>query len=218
MAEPTSATRSELLKVKAQKKLAIKGHSLLKRKRDALIRVFFEKIQEYKVLKKRTLNQLQEGYDSVRIAQGVSGVNRVKGLAYSMTPSFNIVASKQNLMGVKVPKFELKDLGVQLNSSLIGTSYYVEEARLTFVKTVPDLVRLAEVEQVIFTLAEEIKKTKRRVNALEYIKIPEIEGIEKHIKDRLAEVEREAFFRLKNVKKKLEAAHKLEQQQRKASA
>ncbi len=201
----TSATRSELLKAKAQKKLAIKGHSLLKRKRDALIRVFFAKIKEYKILKKRTLENLQIGYDTVRIAQGVSGVNRVKSLAYSMTPSFAINSSEQNLMGVKVPKFELKDLGARLNSSMIGTSYYVEMARLRFVRTIPDLVRLAEVEQVIFTLAEEIKKTKRRVNALEYIKIPEIEGIEKHIKDRLAEVEREAFFRLKNVKKKIEA-------------
>lgn len=208
MAEYTSPTRSELLKIKAKRKLAQKGHDLLKRKRDALIRIFFEKIKEYKTLKKATLEGLDNAFKTLQIAGGVSGLNRLKSLAFSSNPSFDIVPSVQNLMGVKVPKFEIKEKPVQINASMIGTSFYVEESREHFIKLVPDLVRLAEVEQVIFTLAEEIKKTKRRVNALEYIKIPELAATEKGIKDQLAEIEREAFVRLKNVKQKIEKDHK----------
>ena len=206
MTEYTSPTRSELLKVKAQRKLAQKGHDLLKRKRDALIRIFFEKIKEYKRLKQSTLEGLKIAFETLQIAQGVSGVNRVKGLAFSSNPSFDIIASEKNLMGVRVPKFDIKEKAVELNASMIGTSFQVEESRERFIKLVPDLVRLAEIEQVIFTLAEEIKKTKRRVNALENIKIPELAATEKKIKDQLAEIEREAFVRLKNVKQKMERA------------
>ena len=204
MTEYTSPTRSELLKIKSKRKLAQKGHDLLKRKRDALIRIFFEKIKEYKTLKKSTLEGLEHAFKTLRIAEGVSGVNRVKGLAFSSNPSFDVVASVQNLMGVRVPAFKIQEKKVEINASMIGTSYYVEESREEFIKLVPQLVRLAEVEQVIFTLAEEIKKTKRRVNALEYIKIPELAAAEKGIKDQLAEIEREAFVRLKNVKQKIE--------------
>ncbi len=204
MTEYISPTRSELLKVQSKRKLAQKGHDLLKRKRDGLIRIFFEKIKEYKKLKKETLEGLAHAFEILRISEGVSGVNRVKGLAFSSNPSFDVVASEKNMMGVRVPSFKIKLKEVEINASMIGTSYYVEEAREEFIKLVPDLVRLAEVEQVIFTLAEEIKKTKRRVNALEYIKIPELNVTEKRIKDQLAEVERESFVRLKNVKQKLE--------------
>jgi V/A-type H+-transporting ATPase subunit D len=80
----------------------------------------------------------------------------------------------------------------------------VEDARLKFLELLPDITKLSEIEQVIYALAEEIKKTKRIVNALEYIKIPELEKLEKDIKAKLAEIEREGFIRLKNVKKQLE--------------
>tara|TARA_Y100000310_G_scaffold345306_1_gene463576 strand:+ start:3970 stop:4602 length:633 start_codon:yes stop_codon:yes gene_type:complete len=204
MAEYTSPTRSELLKLNSKRKLAEKGHDLLKRKRDALIRIFFERIKEYKALKKDTLGGLESAFKTLRIAEGVSGVNRVKGLAFSSDPSFEIMASTKNLMGVKVPSFKIHEKPVQINASMIGTSFYVDEARKEFIQLVPDLVRLSEVEQIIFTLAEEIKKTKRRVNSLEYIKIPELIAAEKEIKDKLAEIERESFVRLKNVKQKIE--------------
>lgn len=201
----TSITRMELLRLRAKKKLAQKGHNLLKKKRDTLIKEFFVLIKEYKTLKEETVQSLGKAFEVLHIAQAVSGVNRVKGLAYSSTPSLEVRAKTKNLMGVHVPQFTLtpKDGGV--NASLIGTSYHVERAREHFIKLLPNMVKLSEIEQVIFTLAEEIKKTKRRVNALEYIKIPEMESQEKLIKTSLAEIEREAFGRLKNVKKKIES-------------
>jgi V/A-type H+/Na+-transporting ATPase subunit D len=197
-------TRMELLKTRQQKKTAIKGHSLLKKKRDALIREFFILIKNYKELKQKTIIKLQNAYKVLSIAQGVSGVNRVKGLAYSSEKAFNITLSTSNLMGVKVPKLIFSSMPATFNASLIGASYFVEDARNKFLELMPEMIKLAEIELVIKELAEEIKKTKRRVNALEYVKIPQIQDKEKQIANRLSEMERESFIRLKNVKKKLE--------------
>ena len=206
MTQQISITRMELLKLRSKKKLAKKGHDLLKKKRDTLIKEFFTLIKEYKELKQQTVENLGVAFKTLNIAQGISGVNRVKGLAYSAQPSCVVNGETKNLMGVRVPKFTIECVQkAGFNASLIGTSYHVKKARDAFVDLLPAMVRLAETEQVIFTLAEEIKKTKRRVNALEYIKIPEMEHQENVIKTQLAEVERESFARLKNVKKKLEA-------------
>lgn len=197
-------TRMELLKTRQQKKTAIKGHSLLKKKRDALIREFFILIKDYKELKQKTITKLQNAYKVLSISQGVSGVNRVKGLAYSSEKAFNIELSTSNLMGVKVPKLIFSSMPATFNASLIGASYYVEDTRNKFLELMPEMIKLAEIELVIKELAEEIKKTKRRVNALEYVKIPQIEDKEKQIANRLSEMERESFIRLKNVKKKIQ--------------
>ena len=194
-------TRSELLKTKQRKKTAIKGHSLLKKKRDALIRKFFELIKNYKELKIKTIEKLNQSYKVLHKAQGVSGVNRLKSLSFSSEKSMTLKLTKTNMMGVEIPKFELLKNEHSMNASKIGLSYYVEDARNKFLDLLPDIIKLSEIEQVIYALAEEIKKTKRRVNALEYIKIPELEKIEKTIKERLAEIERESFVRLKNIKK-----------------
>ena len=194
-------TRSELLKTKQRKKTAKKGHLLLKKKRDALIRKFFELIKDYKILKIKTIEKLNQSYKVLHKAQGVSGVNRVKSLSFSSEKSMMLKLKKTNMMGVEIPKFELESTKHTMNASKIGISYYVEDARNKFLDLLPDLIKLSEIEQVIYALAEEIKKTKRRVNALEYIKIPELESQEKTIKERLAEIERESFVRLKNVKK-----------------
>ena len=205
MSQP-SVTRMELLRVKDRKKLAKKGHDLLKKKRDTLIKEFFALIENYKELKKDTLEKLSKAFEVLRVSQGVSGVNRVKGLAMASKPSFELEASTKNLMGVKVPKFEIASKDSGWNASAIGTSYHVERARKLFVDLFPDMVKLAEIEAVVFKLAEEIKKTKRRVNSLEHIKIPEMEQTENYIKSQLSEMEREEFTKLKNVKKKLEEA------------
>ncbi|MFT4261146.1 MAG: V-type ATP synthase subunit D [Candidatus Woesearchaeota archaeon] len=197
-------TRMELLKTRQRKKTAIKGYNLLKKKRDALIREFFILIKNYKELKQKTIEKLSQAYTTLQIGQGVSGANRVKGLSLSSEKSFSLKVSSSNLMGVKVPKLLFEKKTASFNASLIGVSYYVEDTRKKFLELMPDMVKLAEIELVIKELAEEIKKTKRRVNALEYVKIPEIKSQEKAISDRLSEMERESFIRLKNVKKKIQ--------------
>lgn len=196
-------TRMELLRIVAKKRLAKKGHGLLKKKRDSLIRTFFDLIKDYKKLKKLVSEELRIVYDELHIAQGVSGVNRVKSLSFSTAESCKVSFLKKNLMGVEVPVINIEKEKDDLNVSLLGLSQYVENSRKGFVKILPNILKLAEVENTIFKLAQEIIKTKRRVNALEYLKIPEIIKIEKTIKNQLAEIERESFIRLKKTKERL---------------
>ncbi len=196
-------TRMELLRVKAKKKLAQKGHGLLKKKRDSLIRTFFELIKDYKTLKADVQRSLDEAYEELRVAQAVSGVNRVKSLAFSTNETCNVSFTTRNLMGVQVAELSIDEKENGLNVSLLGLSQYVENARKNYVQLLPTLLKLAEIENTIFKLADEIVKTKRRVNALEYIKIPELVAVEKNIKAQLAEMERESFIRLKKTKERL---------------
>lgn len=203
MNERIPPNRSELLKVKQKKKAAIKGHGLLKKKRDTLIRKFFELIKDYKQLKRETIIELNKSYKTLQKAQGVSGVNRVKSLSFSSKKAFDIKTSSSTLMGVKIPEYEVISYTPDFNASLIGVSSYVRNARDKFTNIISKMVKLAEIEQVIYKLAEEIKKTKRRVNSLKHIRIPGLEDSEKEIKDKLDEMERESFVILKEVKKKI---------------
>lgn len=200
----TQLTRQQLLKTKKQVKLATRGHSLLKKKRDSLIRKFFELVENYKELKKETILLLQKAYKELHKAEGVSGVNRLKSLSFSKELGFSLVAKNTNYMGVPITSYDLHLRKTGYNASTIGTSYYVEQTRKLFQKSLPNIVKLTEIEQVIYKLAEEIKKTKRRVNSLENIKIPGLQQRQRKIEQRLEEVERESFFRLKNVKKKIQ--------------
>ncbi len=204
MKQAVIATRMELLAVRKKKKLADKGYFLLKKKRDGLIKIFFEKIKSYYRLREEVLSELTEAYDTLHISQGVSGVNRLKSMAMSATENCRIEFTKENLMGVKVPKIELKRQDGSINASLLGTSYYVKKAHESFSALLPKIIMLSENKQVLYALAEEIKKVKRRVNALEHIQIPLLKENEKIISSQLSEVERENFVRLKHVKKQLE--------------
>ena len=190
----------ELLRTKDKRKLATRGHQLLTRKRDALIQEYFRFVQEYKKLSSDVHQQLQAAYKTLHVAQAVSGVHRVKSLSFAARESIQATHQEKNLMGVRVTTLQLTQEPVSHNASLIGTSYHVTNAQQQFAQVVPRLVKLAELEQIIFALADEIRKTKRRVNALEHIHLPRIQATQKRIQARLAEIEREEFIRLKHVK------------------
>lgn len=197
-------TRMELLKLKQREKLAKKGHGLLTRKRDALIREFVELAKTYKKRAEAAEKSLETAFDTLRIAQAVSGVNRVKGLAFSSQPQFELEHQTRSIMGVKVPQAKITPKDGRINASLIGASTYVFDAREKFARLTKELIELAEVEQALNALSEEITRVKSRVNALEHIHIPRMSEQKKRIKDRLAETEREEFTRLKHIKEKLE--------------
>ena len=199
MSQPP-ANRMELLRTKDKRKLAQRGFELLKHKRDALIQAFVKHVEEYKKHSQHTLEELQAAYNVLHVAQAVSGVHRVKSLSFATRESLQATKHTKNLMGVQVQTLNITKLPVTHNASLIGTSYHVTDAQTRFQAVVPQLVKLAELEQTIFALAQEIRKTKRRVNALEHIYLPRVQETEKNIKDRLAEIEREEFTRLKHIK------------------
>lgn len=196
-------TRMELLKLQKRKKLAERGHTLLEKKRDALIHKFLERIDTYKDLKKEVYQELQEAYTKLHITQAINGVDVVKSVGDSQQQTFELEKSNKNLMGITVPTYTIKKLNPPENIDLLGTSKEVKESRQNFQYITKKIIELAEIEETIYLLAEEIKKTKRRVNSLEHIKIPTMEEQEKKIVRQLDELEREEFIRLKKIKESL---------------
>jgi len=206
--EGVNPTRMELLKLKTKMKLAKKGHDLLKEKRDALIMEFFEIIDEAKDARKKAEDVLYSAYRSLTIAQATLGSLKVAEASLSVKPVTSLEIKSKNIMGIKVPVLNLampERTLLERGYSIKETSAQVDDAALKFEEALKLLVKLAEVEITIKLLAEEIEKTKRRVNALENILLPRLSTTVKYIKMRLDEMERENFFKLKRIKSAMEA-------------
>ncbi|AIF70263.1 ATP synthase subunit D [Palaeococcus pacificus DY20341] len=201
-------TRMELLKLKKRIKLAAKGHKLLKEKQDALIMEFFTIYDEALSLRRELNQKMEEAFESLRMAEIEVSVTKLKEIALGVRPNKEVEIKRRNIMGVPVPLIEaesFKRTPEERGYSFVSTSPRVDIVAQKFEEVLELAVRLAEVEETLQRLAREIEKTKRRVNALEYIIIPRMEATVKFIEQRLDEMERENFFRLKRVKALLEA-------------
>ena len=185
-------TRMELLSLKNRTKLAVKGHGLLKEKRDALIKEFFD---------------LKEANEALLEAQIAMGDLAVRKASLSVKESIDVDIKSRSVMGVSVPvtnvKMEERSI-IDRGYSFSDTTIQLDEAAKKFEESIKFLIELGEVEKTIFLLAEEIEATKRRVNALEHIMIPRFENTEKYIDMRLQEMERENFVRLKMIRSTIE--------------
>lgn len=197
------ATRMELLSTKKKITLATKGHKLLKEKRDALISEFFKIIDGLKQLRKEAEDKLGEAYKALVIAEAVSGSSEVKLAAGSISNPVKLEEEHNTIMGIRVPVFKVdasdKDEHISANVSI-----KLDEAGAKFKEALPVVIQLAEKETTVKKLAEEIKKTKRKVNALERILLPKLESQKVFITMKLEEMEREAFGRLKIIKSKID--------------
>jgi V/A-type H+-transporting ATPase subunit D len=207
MIEGINPTRMELLKLKDREKLAVKGHSLLKEKRNALIMEFFNILERVKGSREGVEATLQEAYKDLNDAQMVMGDLAVTKSAMSVKESVNVEIESRSVMGVVVPLIE-SEIGqknmVQRGYGFLETSVKLDEAASKFEESIKLIIELAEIEKTIMLLAIEIESTKRRVNALEHIIIPKLENTVKYIEMRLEEMERENFVRLKMIKKTME--------------
>lgn len=195
------ATRMELLRLKKKKGLAFKGHKLLKEKRDALIGEFFKLIDDLNESMTKAEEKLAKAYKSLILAQALSGYSEVKLAAESNDKTLDLKGDIRTIMGVKVPTFETEHIqGSSRGYSLISSSVELDKAAGDFEEALKTIVILAELEATAQKLAEEIKKTKRKVNSLEQIVIPHIDNDIVMITMRLEEMERENFARLKVIK------------------
>lgn len=206
--EGVNPTRMELLKLKERVKLARKGHKLLKEKRDALVMELFDVIEEARGIRGNVERLLREAFEHLIIAESVMGVLTTQEAAMSVEESVGVDFANKNIMGVLVPLIEArreKKTVIERGYELRETSAKLDEATDKFEDSIEPILKLAEIETSVKLLAEEIEKTKRRVNALEYIVIPRLENTTKYIEMRLDEMERENFFRLKRIKSILAA-------------
>ncbi|HCL57372.1 MAG TPA: V-type ATP synthase subunit D [Spirochaetia bacterium] len=192
--------RMELMKLKKSLKLAQKGHKLLKDKQEQLIRNFFEIIKANKELRKTVEEKLIKAYKSFLVAKAVMGEEKIEEAVMMPTLTTDIKYGKQQIMNLKVPTFDVVTSGEILSFGLSGTSVELDNSVKIFSQVIRDLLILAEKEKAIIELANEIINTRRRVNALEYILVPNLKETIKYIGNKLNEMERSNISRLMKIK------------------
>ena len=198
-------TRMMLLRTKNRIKLAEKGHKLLKKKRDSLVMQFFEAAKKARGVRDNLASTMDEGFDSLIKAEAITGVLEVGSIADATPEMPDIELKLANVMGVRIPQIEFtQEEEKRRGYSLMFTSTHLDRAVDDFNQARNEILELVETEETLRRLSDEIVKTKRRVNALEYVMIPDLIRTRKYITSKLEEMERENFFRLKTVKKKKE--------------
>ena len=208
MIEGVSPTRMELLRLRRREQLAVKGHDLLREKRDALIAEFLDVVGEVRDARMVAEENLKEAFEYLIIAQAGLGVEEVRQLSLMTAREIPMDFSMRSIMGVNVPIIELpEDLSREVTErgyGLMDSSSAVDSCAKRFEEALAKIIKLAELEEAVRNLAGEVEKTKRRVNALEYVMIPRLKTTRKYIQMRLEEMERENFTRLKKIKAILE--------------
>jgi len=208
MAQEIKPTRSELMKLKKKIKLAQSGYNLLKKKRDGLILDFFEILNRAKTLRSELVSFFKDSQNKLNIARVLELDLTIKSVALAMKNRPEIDLKTKSIMGVKVPKINQLDLQKKRfeRGPGIYNSSAISEAAEAYEKLVEKITIAAEVETSMKKLLQEIEKTKRRVNALEFAVIPKMQKQAAFIRLRLEEMERENIFRMKRIKKKAESA------------
>ena len=196
-------TRSQLLQLRRTRRMAERGHRLLKLKRDALIVEFFRVLDRAKTLRSNLAEKYRTAEERLVIARAIEGSLGVRSAALATREVPTLDLRTKNVMGIIVPKIDAKSVRKKLEDrgyGVITTSARIDEAAEAYEALVEDIVVAAEIETTMRRLIEEIEKVKRRVNALEYRVIPELKATEAFIRQRLEEMERDNFMRLKRFK------------------
>ncbi len=194
-------TRMELKRLREQLSTATKGHKLLKDKSDEMIRRFSELLKENKRLRDEVEEELSSTLSEFSAARGVTPSYDVE-TAFSMpSAKVDIECETGSIMGVPVPQIEMKESGSnELPYSYTEITSEADGAVKKATDLLPKMIRLAEIEKSVRLLSYEIERNKRRVNALEYVMIPQLEETIKNIRDKLEENERASRDRLMKVK------------------
>ena len=192
--------RMELSNQKKKLSVAKRGHKLLKDKQDALIRIFLDKVKEAVNLRDEIDKELKKAYAAFLIARGVMEKPVADAIFDASNVSIDLMESVVNNMGVKSPEYKFEQIGNLFSYGFYATSGELDNAIEIFSRVLKKMVMLAELEKLIEMMAYEIEKTRRRVNALEYVMIPQTEEVIKYIKMKLDEMERSNLSRLMKVK------------------
>lgn len=209
--EEVHTTRTELLQRKTQIILAEQGRDLLKKKRDALLIEFMSIMDIVLQSSERLQKTAAEAGYSLNIAKAVDGTVTVKSASLATTGEVLVDISGSYIMGVPVPEVEKKSVSrsaLTRGYSVTGVSSRIDETAERYERELNVIIEIAAVETKLKRLGEEIQKTRRRVNALDYIVVPSLQEQVKFIQMALDERAREDLFRLKRVKASLELKKK----------
>ena len=196
-------TRMELLRIRKRLALAVRGHKLLKDKLEGLIKEVTERLDELKTHRLALDAEFPEVIQLFTKAAATASVPATETAAVLANAGAVLRADQRRIMGVPVPTLDLT-MGTELAPySLSETSPYLDAALRRLLQLFPRVVRLAELENVIRSLADELERTRRRTNALEYSVIPDLRETRHSIEARLEEYTRSDISRLMKVKEML---------------
>lgn len=197
-------TRMELTRLKGRLKTALRGHKLLKDKRDELMKQFLDVVRENRALRTKVEQALMQAHSSFTVAAAIMSSEALEQSLLYPKQSVELDMTFQNIMSVNVPIYHFKtkseEAGEIYPYGFAATSGELDDAVDALSSVFQDMLHLAEIEKTSQLLAEEIEKTRRRVNALEYVKIPQMQEAIKYISMKLDENERASTIRLMKVK------------------
>ncbi|MFH0862865.1 MAG: V-type ATP synthase subunit D [Candidatus Altiarchaeota archaeon] len=205
--EQLNPTRMELMGLKDRIALAKKGYQLLKQKRDVLILELMAILHPTLGIRDRLNEQVRRSYASLQAAQSYHHVLELENIAMSTSKAQEVEVTARNVMGVKVPAVNRARHGRRIRERGYGMAYSsakIDETAANFEKTLELILELAEKEVSVKRLLKEVEKTKRRVNALDYIVIPWLQESQNEIAIKLDEMERYDLVTMKKVKNRLE--------------
>ena len=197
-------TKTNLLKLKSELEFARLGHELLDQKRNILVLELLNLVDQAVDFQARVEQSLAEAYRTLEEAVLRMGKLKVANLASAVNMETSINIRRRKVMGVRLPVVETSFQEHAPYYSPSGTSFWIDSALLAFKGTLQEMGRLAELKISIIRLAGEVRKTIRKVNALEKIAIPDLEDGLFYIQNRLEETERDMFVLMKMVKTRLE--------------
>jgi len=205
-------TRMVLNQLKGRLRTATRGHKLLKDKRDELMRRFMEIVRRNKELRQKVEDGLTEAFAAMSMASAVMSPEMLEQSLLYARQRVELGVETKNIMSVKVPSYSFKTRSLSRGDmypyGFANTSGELDEALSRLYEVFEDMLELAEVEKSMQLLAEDIEKTRRRVNALEYVMIPDLQENIRYITMKLAENENSTKVRLLKVKEMvLQNAH-----------
>lgn len=196
-------TKTNLLRLKTELVFVDEGHELLEQKKDILTGELLALLDRARAAESESDRLLAAGYKSLQSAIIRMGRAAVTSVSHAMSRKAAVSVSTRRIMGVSLPRVEISVPAFSPTYSLGETSFWADEVAGRFRDAAQSLAALAETKVSLSLLAREVKKTVRRVNALEKIAIPDLHETVKYITDALDEMERETFFTMKLIKNRL---------------
>jgi V/A-type H+-transporting ATPase subunit D len=200
------ATKIELIKIRRSMQISKMVHKILDDKREVLLKKIDEMIDEANKARENIWEPLDDIYKAVFHSYLTLGTSVIQSLASSTPPSISVDVHIKRIVDVKIPSLEIasKNKSSDLTYGFADTNSSLDQATKLIRDILPGICKAAEYENAIFSLAKELEKTQKLINALEYVIIPQYQNALTFIKSTLEEREREEFVRLKKVKAVIE--------------
>jgi V/A-type H+-transporting ATPase subunit D len=216
MSNDVKPTRKNLMQIEDRIELSERGHDTLEKKRDGLIMEFMDILDQAQDVREDLEADYEQAQRAIDMARTMEGDVAVRGAASALKEHPELTTQSKNIMGVVVPQIESTKVKKDLEErgyGVLGTSARIDEAAEAYEELLESIILAAEIETAMKKMLDEIEKTKRRVNALEFKLLPDLNENKEYIEQKLEEQEREEIFRMKKIKAKKEAEEKEEKEE-----